>query len=987
MGAKVSASFVAVINTDGVAISLITRRMLGTRPTPLDQWNAPGAAPEAPLRYLNRLIADGSVQTDSTSIFVPNSVLVDVPGSLARQIGLPETTNLALGLKLVGRVETPDGLIALDWTDGNGRRVTPTRRGLFVASSSGETRLTGPLFRIVEAVEGYNSTRGQTMEQRLPRWAIVQGELEKLTGDTFKAETLLKSFRIRQAGAFALDIRQALDGPVFDVVLMSASKRASLDDLTASPEGGLPDIDEGDLKDNGADALLPPIEQREFVATFSSHVSPTGPAYIVGRNSYLVIEPDLRRVLDVVKRMQRSDGATRKAFLRNPRSAIAEALPDAGEELGTIFVETQQYSERVKGLGIWNKPKLDWLIRKPNGWLPERFILQLGDRAVEMDEGSLQDLATALQTAQSKAETSITYRGETFSVDEVESAIGDLGESEMPPPTFDRQAEVAASVKDGNVLLLDDNVDEAAYVATWHERQLFAQKLFPEDLLKSSPMLHQRAGFGWLVDAWIAGMPGALLADDMGLGKTMQALAFLAWFRSNRAAGGARADKFSGPILIVAPTALLKNWQKEADIHLTPDALGYCIEVFGSGLKRLKVKLPSSPEDALQVELLRSADWILTTYETLATYHRAFARVAYSVVIFDEMQKIKAPDTINTHAAKVINADFVLGMTGTPIENRIEDIWCVMDRVAPGHLGGLKAFSATYGSEDETQLKALKAKLDQPTGKTPAMMLRRMKTDHLKGLPERTIETYRVPMPQAQADAYRQVVLAAKGAGRTKGDMLKTIHALRGVSLHPHGAEAFDPYSAPEAAAWVASSARVSKVISILESIRDSGEKALVFIEDRAVQSAFAAVVANHFKLRAEPDIINGELAGDRRQDVVDRFQALPAGFAVLVLSPKAAGIGLTITAANHVIHLSRWWNPAVEDQCNDRCYRIGQQRKVTVHIPLAEHPDFADSSFDIRLDQLLARKRSLSRDMLAPPVSEGDVASLFEDAIANAEG
>ena len=115
-----------------------------------------------------------------------------------------------------------------------------------------------------------------------------------------------------------------------------------------------------------------------------------------------------------------------------------------------------------------------------------------------------------------------------------------------------------------------------------------------------------------------------------------------------------------------------------------------------------------------------------------------------------------------------------------------------------------------------------------------------------------------------------------------------------------------------------------------------------------------------------------------QRLEIVQRFQDAPTGFDVLVLSPKAAGIGLTITAANHVIHLSRWWNPAVEDQCNDRCYRIGQTKAVTVHIPVAVHPDYKNDSFDVKLDQLLDKKRQLSRHMLMPPISDGDVGTLF---------
>jgi hypothetical protein len=215
------------------------------------------------------------------------------------------------------------------------------------------------------------------------------------------------------------------------------------------------------------------------------------------------------------------------------------------------------------------------------------------------------------------------------------------------------------------------------------------------------------------------------------------------------------------------------------------------------------------------------------------------------------------------------------------------------------------------------------------------------------------------------------------------GAMLKAIHALRGISLHPLGGHQVDVYDPEGRKNWIGQSARVRKTIEILANIKPRGEKTLVFIEDRAVQSTFAAVAAAELGLVQEPDIINGEMAGEKRLAVVDRFQALPTGFAMLVLSPKAAGMGLTITAANHVIHLSRWWNPAVEDQCNDRVYRIGQTRPVSVHVPIAVHPEFGDASFDVKLDALLDRRRALSGDMLAPPTSAGDVSDLFNDAVS----
>jgi SNF2 family DNA or RNA helicase len=223
-------------------------------------------------------------------------------------------------------------------------------------------------------------------------------------------------------------------------------------------------------------------------------------------------------------------------------------------------------------------------------------------------------------------------------------------------------------------------------------------------------------------------------------------------------------------------------------------------------------------------------------------------------------------------------------------------------------------------------------------------------------------------MPPEQAKAYERIIASAKGCNGSRAQMLKVLHNMRGVSLHPDGVRDVNPLDETSALRWLEGSARLRKAYKILEVLRGRGEKALVFVEYIGVQSIFAEAMATLLNLEHIPEIINGGVPGERRQDIVRRFQERGPGFDILLLSPKAAGVGLTITAATHVIHLSRWWNPAVEDQCNDRAYRIGQTRDVTIHVPMAIHPDFGDQSFDVKLDQLLTRKRDLSRDMLIPP-------------------
>jgi superfamily II DNA or RNA helicase len=214
--------------------------------------------------------------------------------------------------------------------------------------------------------------------------------------------------------------------------------------------------------------------------------------------------------------------------------------------------------------------------------------------------------------------------------------------------------------------------------------------------------------------------------------------------------------------------------------------------------------------------------------------------------------------------------------------------------------------------------------------------------------------------------------------------MLKVLHGMRGISLHPDDPASIDVTNKARFDMFVRGSARLSTTVGLLEQIAGRKEKALLFIENLAMQEVLARGLAISFGLDRRPPIINGSTPGERRLAIVESFEKSGNGFGVLILSPKAAGVGLNIVAANHVIHLSRWWNPAVEDQCNDRAYRIGQTKPVNIHIPMATHPDLPKESFDEVLDKLLEAKRRLSRDMLTPPTSDSDIESLFGETVRN---
>ncbi|MGC9195375.1 MAG: restriction endonuclease [Syntrophobacteraceae bacterium] len=179
----------------------------------------------------------------------------------------------------------------------------------------------------------------------------------------------------------------------------------------------------------------------------------------------------------------------------------------------------------------------------------------------------------------------------------------------------------------------------------------------------------------------------------------------------------------------------------------------------------------------------------------------------------------------------------------------------------------------------------------------------------------------------------------------------------------------------------------MSQTFQILDRISTCREKCLIFLESLEMQEVLAFMVQSRYHLPRLPLIINGSVAGPKRQQAVDDFQSRQSEFEVMILSPKAGGVGLTLTAANHVIHLSRWWNPAVEDQCTDRIYRIGQNRDIHVYYPMAVHPDpaISECSFDLKLNELLNRKRSLSRDVLMPPESPEDASALYDEIFKEA--
>lgn len=267
--------------------------------------------------------------------------------------------------------------------------------------------------------------------------------------------------------------------------------------------------------------------------------------------------------------------------------------------------------------------------------------------------------------------------------------------------------------------------------------------------------------------------------------------------------------------------------------------------------------------------------------------------------------------------------------------------------------------SRPVGSARACIAAGLKRELERSLGGRPPLLMRRMKYDHLPDLPPLEEVKHETTMPNAQAAAYSAAIEEARGADR-RGAVLKALQQLRSISLHPDA----DADQGDEA--FINASARLIASFKVLDDIHQRGERVLIFVEDLSLQPRLASIIQRRYRLLAPPMLINGGVSGASRQARVDRFQQGPDGFDAMILSARAGGVGLTLTRANHVIHLSRWWNPAVEDQCTGRVLRIGQTRPVTIHLPLAVLPG-GRTSFDQNLQALLDRKRNLMKAALIP--------------------
>lgn len=484
---------------------------------------------------------------------------------------------------------------------------------------------------------------------------------------------------------------------------------------------------------------------------------------------------------------------------------------------------------------------------------------------------------------------------------------------------------------------------------------------------------HQKEGISWLQSLFKENFAGGLLADDMGLGKTLQLLYFIEWHSQN--------CNDNKPYLIVAPVSLLENWENEYEKFFSPQNLPL-YKLYG-GVSLTKENNPiQNQQDAKR---LQRKQIILTNYETVRSYQISLGLVDFAIIALDEAQKIKTPGTLITNASKALKADFKIAMTGTPVENTLVDIWCLMDFAVPGLLGNAKDFAKEYQkplSDENTDIKALTEQLRNNIG---VFIKRRLKSDVAKDLPKKhDNQNSRIKkvMPAIQLDRYKQEIEIANDSElegvEKRNQKLKSLWAVRDISDHPYLLESqILNFTSDE---LINSSSKLQTTVGILADIKSKNEKVIVFADRRETQKMLQKIVYDVFGIFTS--IINGDTPTTKqlegksklsRQQTIDRFQE-EEGFNVIIMSPIAAGVGLNVTKANHIIHYTRHWNPAKEEQATDRAYRIGQKKDVFVYYPMAIFSDDMKDeegnrikSFDEILDTLLNNKKALASNTLFP--------------------
>src|SRR5574344_2134433 len=444
----------------------------------------------------------------------------------------------------------------------------------------------------------------------------------------------------------------------------------------------------------------------------------------------------------------------------------------------------------------------------------------------------------------------------------------------------------------------------------------------PPDDLHGTLRPYQQTGLKWLWTNVTKGF-GCCMADDMGLGKTIQVISLILKLKEQ--------EKLKEPVLVICPTTLMGNWMKE-------------LQMFGP-------ELTVATYHGLDIKLDTKKDVILTTYAIMRIDTEEMKKHKWGMIVVDEAQNIKNPDTAQTMAIKILKSDIKIAMTGTPVENRLTELWSIFDFINTGYLGSIKEFQKSYAIPIERFKEVARAsKLRMSIS---PFVLRRLKTDKkvISDLPDKVVINDYCYLTKPQAMLYEKTLneMMGKISGFTgvsrRGNIFKLITSLKQICNHP-----YQFLKTGELTKEM--SGKMEKCIDLVSSILANDEKTLIFTQYKEMGDILTRIITD--ECNETPLFFHGSLTIGQREKLIEEFQNNPDSH-VMVLSLKAGGTGLNLTSATNVIHYDLWWNPAVEEQATDRTYRIGQMKNVMVHRMITL------GTFEEKIDEMLKAKKELA--------------------------
>lgn len=948
---KITSSVSLIARVDGLLFSGVSEK------DNLSVLNSPDPALQALLRRLPSLISDGYFETAPDGLFASIEALALLENESHDPLeAIFEWSPYTLRIQATGTLGFSDFKFIPRFYLG--KRVIPLRHvGIFGWRSKSLVRLPACQAAAIHVCEEFNSLP----DDKKDKWAALKKLHELQLLAQIKSEVQLDTYLASEQ------------------VIMPATVSLGVEDdgrfATAYPK--IEGVPESEMR-------------KQFLNI--SEVQGVYDLEIGSGRKRIVISPDLQNIFRAIKRHGFGmSGPRRESFYRNPRSILPE-----DESYNPDLIELVGFGPRVKGIGypqfvraISSTSKENWFNRseadlkdEPTNSLEiECEFLDGNVQRLEFENGEkAQDFIDEIKTALASGQSSFEWENNSVPVsrqllESCESALGLCPGTESSTPKREKNRSKS--------LLIHTNEETIEYKEEVSSKSEQWSVQIPKSLRPDKPLMgHQKIGIHWLQNLVHHDLAkGSLLADEMGLGKTLQLLSFAAWCIESEFKDQLGKDTPPyDPILIVAPLILVENWAKEIETYFDGGVFQPIIILHGQTIKTFKCDTSGGREleagtETLDLERIKRNRVVITNYDTVKNYQYSFAKIPWSIVIVDEAQEIKEPSTAITHALKALNPLFRIASTGTPVETSLTNLWSIMDFVQAGNrLGSLNEFNKEFGKmdfNDPNLGEELRERLgyNQDNG----LIKRRTKKEALKDLPEKHFVVKECDFDDAHRSLYLQVIESVKNNKNPKSAALQGLHQISFLSQHPFLLE--DNPFRDDHREYLHSSSKLTALIEILNDVKSKGEKALIFTRSRDMQSILKLVIDREFGLDVK--IINGsttsrhQYVSNTRSGIIESYSK-SHGFQVLLLSPEVAGVGLTITAANHVIHYGRWWNPAKENQATDRAYRIGQKRPVYVYHLLYKDPKGEIETFDEKLHRLLRSREDLADNFLAPSQGEG---------------